>query len=345
MKKKKRKKFLKILELGEKATRDDIENAYSHFVKLYSSEDSPEIHPLKEEILSEERKKILSDIDKAYKELVGEDGVNRIDFSAEIEPQEIILDEEGSAIIEHEKIDPSDMVQDEDEPVVEFVFTNEPVKEIPVDEPEVIEESVKDDPEVIDPQVIEFDMDEDIEESVKDEPEVIEESVKDDPEVIDPQVIEFDMDEIIEESVKDEPEVIEPQVIEFDMDESVVESLEEEPEISDPQLIEFDMDESVVESLEEESGEVDSEEVVVDDVEITGKYLKKIRESKKIKVRDVGEILNIPYKSIVHIENEKFEKLNDPGFLRWLIKAYTKFLGLNEEKGAEDYMKRYRNKK
>ena len=93
------------------------------------------------------------------------------------------------------------------------------------------------------------------------------------------------------------------------------------------------------------------EEVVVDkdpvdaDVEITGKYLKKIRESRKLKVRDIGEILNIEYKSIVHIENEKFEKLNDPGFLRWLIKSYSKFLGLNEEKSAGDYMRRYRSKK
>ena len=104
MKKKKKKEYLRILELGEKASRDDIENSYSHFVKLYSTEDSPEIHPLKEEISIEERKKILSDIDEAYKALVGVDGVNRIDFSAEIEPQVITLDEEEPEVIEHEEI-------------------------------------------------------------------------------------------------------------------------------------------------------------------------------------------------------------------------------------------------
>ncbi len=316
MKKKQKKEYLRILELGEKASRDDIENAYSHFVKLYSSEDSPEIHPLKEEFNKKERKKILSDIDKAYKALVGEDGVNRIDFSAEIEPQVISLDEEEPEVIEHEEITTSEQAQDEDEPVVEIVFTDEPIKEIPVDE------SIDDLNEINEP-LVEILESENVDEEIVDE--------------IEPQAIEF------EEDIPDE-------------DEERKGSVEQEPEIREPHVIEFeedipDEDEEREGSVKEEPEIIEQEEVVADkafvdaDVEITGKYLKKIRESRKLKVRDVGDILNIGYKSIVHIENEKFEKLNDPGFLRWLIKSYSKFLGINEEKSAEDYMKRYRNKK
>ncbi|MCK5004405.1 MAG: helix-turn-helix domain-containing protein [Candidatus Aminicenantes bacterium] len=316
MKKRKKKEYLSILELGEKASRDDIENAYSHFVKLYSSEYSPEIHPLKEEIPKEERKKILSDIDKAYKALVGEDGVNRIDFSAEFEPQEIILDEGEGAAIEHVKIEPSKEVQEESEPVVEFEFTDETIQKIPVDE------SI-DDINEKNELIVE------IPESEKEYNEI--------PDEIEHQVIEMD------EDIPDEDEEMEG-------------SIEEEPEISEPQVIEFeeDLPDENVDmdgSIEEGPEIIVQEEVVVDkdpvdaDVEITGKYLKKIRESRKLKVRDIGEILNIEYKSIVHIENEKFEKLNDPGFLRWLIKSYSKFLGLNEEKSAGDYMRRYRSKK
>ena len=325
MKKKKKKEYLRILELGEKASRDDIENAYSHFVKLYSSEDSPEIHPLKEEFSKKERKKILSDIDKAYKALVGEDGVNRIDFSAEIEPQVISLDEEEPEVIEHEEIEPSEQAQEEDEPVVEIVFTDESIQEKPGDE------SIEDIKESNEPQVIEF------EEDLHDKDEERKGSVEEEPEIREPHVIEFeedlpDEDEVKEGKVEEEPEKIEPQVIEFEEvlpeeDEEREGKVEEEPEI-----------------IEQE--EVVADKAPVDEyVEITGKYLKKIRESRKLKVRDVGDILNIGYKSIVHIENEKFDKLNDPGFLRWLIKSYSKFLGINEEKSAEDYMKRYRNKK
>lgn len=315
MKKKKKKEYLRVLELGEKASRDDIENAYSHFVKLYSSEDSPEINPLKEEISSKERKKILYEIDKAYKALVGEDGVNRIDFSAEIEPQEINLDEEESVVIEHEEIEPVEGAQGEAETIVEFLLTDEPVDEMPVDE------SPADVMDSNEPQ-IEIPESENLQNERTDE--------------IEHQVIESDQDmyeeeKDSEEKVEEEPETVEIQSIEFDEDEDENEDEEGSVEV---EPVEIKFEEEIV-----DKAPVDEE------VEITGKYLKKIRESRKLKVRDVGEILNIPYKSIVHIENEKFEKLNDPGFLRWLIRSYSKFLGISEEKSAEDYMRRYRKKK
>ena len=135
MKKKKKREYLKILELSDNASRDDIENAYSHFVKLYSFGDSPEIHPLKDEIDSNERKNILSDIDKAYKALVGEDAVNRMEFTAEFEPQEINLDEEEVAAIPQEEII-EHSEESEEEPVVEFVEQDDPIIELPEDKME-----------------------------------------------------------------------------------------------------------------------------------------------------------------------------------------------------------------
>ena len=59
----------------------------------------------------------------------------------------------------------------------------------------------------------------------------------------------------------------------------------------------------------------------------------------------MAEELNISTRDVSHIENEKFEKLTDAGYLRWVIKSYAKFLGLDETKSAEDYMRRYRQKK
>jgi hypothetical protein len=283
MNKKVKKEYLRILELGEKASRDDIENAYSHFVKLYSTGDSPEIQPLREEINRDERKKILRDIDKAYKALVGEDGVNRIDFSAEIEPQEIVLDVEREAEAEHPESETFDAQPDKDEPVVEFEFSEELLVEVPV------EKSIS---EI-----------NDVDELIVEIPER-------------------------EESESEIPEEIEYQEIRFDDDNTDG----EEP-------IEVKVDISDQEEILTDIAPAD------DDMEITGKFIKQTRESRKMKVGEVGELLNVKYKDLIHIENEKFDKLNDAGYLRWLITSYAKFLGLDERKSAEDYMKRYRLKK
>lgn len=100
------------------------------------------------------------------------------------------------------------------------------------------------------------------------------------------------------------------------------------------------------ENNEEEAGEeiqieFEEEEMVVER-EIDGPFLKKRRMEKGVKIKEIPDILNIPYKNIVNIENEKYKKLPEDGYLRWLIKTYAKFLNINENKAAEDYMRKYR---
>ncbi|MEN8154087.1 MAG: helix-turn-helix domain-containing protein [Acidobacteriota bacterium] len=87
--------------------------------------------------------------------------------------------------------------------------------------------------------------------------------------------------------------------------------------------------------------EFEQEEMIIEK-DVDGFLFKKKREEKGMKVRDIQELLNIPYKDIVHIENEKFNKLPEDGYLRWLIRTYAKFLDINENKAAEDYMRKYR---
>ncbi|MEN8222574.1 MAG: helix-turn-helix domain-containing protein [Acidobacteriota bacterium] len=309
MKKKEKKKYLRVLELGDKASRDDIENAYSHFVKLYSFGDSPEINPLKEEIDSEEREEILSEIDKAYKALVGEDAVNRMEFTAEIEPQEIILDgEEDTAKEEEKKVQPVETLE-EDEPFVEFVENGEPVIEIPAK--------------------IEIEL------PVEEETMEIDESEE--------QVVEKPESEVEENEIPVKIEIelpVEEETMEIDeSEEPVVEIHENE--------ISVEIEDHVAEhSVPDSESVLDEQDMLEKDVvEITGKFFKNMREARKLKVRELGSVLGISYKDIVNIENEKFEKLTDPGYLRWLIKSYAKFIGIDEDKSAEDYMKRYRSKK
>ncbi len=356
MKKKKKREYLKILELSDKASRDDIENAYSHFVKLYSFGDSPEIYPLKDEIDSNERKNILSDIDKAYKALVGEDAVNRMEFTAEFEPQEINLDEEEAATIPQEEIIEYSE-ENQEEPVVEFVEQDELIVEIPV-------AKMEDDMDESEEPVVE----------IPESEEVIAGKKENEVSETDAQVgleIELPLDEegeaVIEQEEIEEEQVIETQdnevrkneipvgiELELPLDENYSDIGEgEEPviEIDGNEIskneISVEIEYSTDEQSFNESENIHDEKIekIVDIEEITGKYLKKKRESSGRKVKELAGVLGISYKDIVNIENEKFEKLSDAGYLRWLIKAYAKLLEIDEAKSAEDYMKRYRSKK
>ncbi len=390
MKKKEKKEYLRILELSDKASRDDIENAYSHFVKLYSSADSPEIHSLKEEIDTDERKKILEGIDKAYKALVGEDAVNRMEFTAEIETQEINLEEEVVTSIEQEEIIEHSETE-EKELVVEFVEHKEPVEELTDEEDESTmnkseesffeaTENEMDKNENANELKIEFPLDveeggaiekeEIIEYSVQNEDESDSEKEEiEDPEKkignakeieLPPAEVDGDMDyipePIVESYEKREFESVSPGEIQFDIaieedDAEIGESEDPVFEIPEREVMEnqvpSDIEHHIVEQPPVEAKNIieDRYEKIEETEEITGKYLKKKRESRGLKVRELATIIGISYKDIVNIENEKFDKLPDAGYLRWLIKSYAKFLEIDESKTAEDYMKRYRSKK
>ncbi len=298
MRKKVKKEYLKVLELGENASRDDIENAYSYFVRLYSSEDSPEITALKDDLSITERNRILSDIDKAYKALVGDDGVNRFEFSSKIEQQEIVLEDESVNETENNEAEDTEEIPDENEPVIEFIDTVDPIHDIPVEGSSNVDAKT----------------------------ETSDNGAGD------------EIDSILEFPLEESPDVDnEKDEIKFEISKSA------DPVVEFPgEVYSDDGDhlESEIEKIEIHDN-INEESVV----EITGKYLKKQRESRGIKPRELGSQLNISHKIITYIENEKFEKLEDPGYLRWAIKAYAKFLGISTEKCAEDYMRRYRNKK
>jgi cytoskeletal protein RodZ len=76
---------------------------------------------------------------------------------------------------------------------------------------------------------------------------------------------------------------------------------------------------------------------------ITGKDLKEIREQMGMGIHELESRTKIPYKTLVYIEKEKFEKLSDPGYLRWYITQFAKALNLDPKETANQYMKRFRN--
>ncbi len=78
---------------------------------------------------------------------------------------------------------------------------------------------------------------------------------------------------------------------------------------------------------------------------VSGEYFRRVREKKDMKIKDIAELLDIPFKLLGAIESEKFSKFNNDGYLRWLIIKYAGYLGIDKMKAAEDYMKLYRSKK
>jgi hypothetical protein len=75
---------------------------------------------------------------------------------------------------------------------------------------------------------------------------------------------------------------------------------------------------------------------------IKGRTLRKAREKTGITIHEMAESTGISYKILVNIEKDRYQKLPEPGYLRWAITTYAKSLSLDPKKAAEDYMKRYR---
>ena len=75
---------------------------------------------------------------------------------------------------------------------------------------------------------------------------------------------------------------------------------------------------------------------------VKGRALKKVREKLGIGIHEIAVSTKISYKTLVNIELERYEKLPEPGYLRWHVMTYAKALYLDPKKTAEEYMKRYR---
>ncbi len=74
---------------------------------------------------------------------------------------------------------------------------------------------------------------------------------------------------------------------------------------------------------------------------VTGKEIQKVRSEKGIGLEEVYRKTNIPRRILECIEDENFDVLPEIVYLKGFLKAYAKLLGVDQEKMAEGFLKRY----
>ena len=62
-----------------------------------------------------------------------------------------------------------------------------------------------------------------------------------------------------------------------------------------------------------------------------GEMLRQQREAQERTENEIANHLNISVTQVRYLENNEFDKLNAPVFVRGYIKTYTRFLGLDTE--------------
>lgn len=122
-------------------------------------------------------------------------------------------------------------------------------------------------------------------------------------------------------------------------------------EESDPDSI-YEADtlpEAVLESqsspLERPSEEMKEEpEPVIEIVEPAeeGSLLRERREYLKLSLDEIARAIDIPTEILENIEEHGYDRLPEPGHLRWSVVTYARHLGLEPQETAAAYMKRYR---
>jgi curved DNA-binding protein CbpA len=85
----------------------------------------------------------------------------------------------------------------------------------------------------------------------------------------------------------------------------------------------------------------DFEQQIDNCLEFSGEFLKKIREYKNVTVERLAEMTKVSKNYIYAIEEEDYDKLPAPVYLRGFIYQYAKSLKLNMDFVATSYMKRY----
>ncbi len=73
----------------------------------------------------------------------------------------------------------------------------------------------------------------------------------------------------------------------------------------------------------------------------SGPVLRRIREEKKIELDDIAGATKIQVKTLMHIEEERYAPLPPEVYVRGFIKNYARYLSIDPEKAASDYMQRY----
>lgn len=74
----------------------------------------------------------------------------------------------------------------------------------------------------------------------------------------------------------------------------------------------------------------------------SGVYFQEVRHKKGIKLQDLSFMTKISKHTLTNIEKENYRELPPDGYLRWHVKTYAKFLGLDPDEASNEYMRRYR---
>lgn len=83
------------------------------------------------------------------------------------------------------------------------------------------------------------------------------------------------------------------------------------------------------------------EEILNQEIENLGQFLKNIREEKKIPAAQVAQELKTSLSIIQAIENNEYEKLPARIYVKGYLRSYSKFLGLDEEMILTTYKTKY----
>ena len=82
-------------------------------------------------------------------------------------------------------------------------------------------------------------------------------------------------------------------------------------------------------------------EILLDISVFTGQALREIREKLKIDLHDIALSTKVQIKHLEDIESENFSTLPPEVYTRGFVISYARYLSLDANKVADDYMKRY----
>jgi hypothetical protein len=84
-----------------------------------------------------------------------------------------------------------------------------------------------------------------------------------------------------------------------------------------------------------------AEELLPEGAVVTGALLRKVRERRGVSLRDISQVTKVNLTYLQFIEEENFQQLPVPAYLRGFLKAYARYLGLDPERVAGEYVKLY----
>lgn len=344
------KKYLEILELDVDTSGDeeeelslslsDIKEAYQRLKALYTSEAMSMVtEPIEEEFSREDQEEILNQLEEAYNTLLHY-AVERDRAEKEAFKKAGIIEDTVAEYIPGES---REEVEEEGAESEEMEVLELPEVEELLESQELIEL-----PEVPDiPELPETGM-------VPEAPEALGE-----PEEVEGPQEEKEAEAMAAEDAAEIPEAPEePEEPEKSEEAEEREELEEaeiaegvtptEEELEDKSLKEPEPDKTVFEEVEEfedrkaAASTPDPGDVLKESKTIKGRTLRRAREKLEIGIHEMAVSTGISYKDLVNIEKERYSKLPESGYLRWLITTYAKTLSLDPKKAADDYMARYR---